>query len=594
MRRLPLWSTLTLGTVLLLAGALAAVSALAGARAAGHSQRCFGKRATISSSARRIVGTRQSDVIVVGNGGGHGVEGLGGRDRICGGSGNDAIDGGRGADRISAGAGNDRLLGGKGPDTLQGDSGSDFIDGQLGGDELLGGAGKDVALGEKGNDQIDGGGGSDRAEGGPGDDSARGGVGQDFVFGGAGSDRADGGPGNGDVVQGDAGTDDLLGGGGGADIASFASATRRGVTVDLATNAAKGDGHDDLGGFEDVVGSPQGDTLLGDAGANVLDGGLGDDTLSGGGGGDAAFGGAGSDACTGFTTQSSCGPESPPPAGAAYVALDQSLAGSSLVVQGSPGADQLSISGAASDWTVAGSGRLFAGEGCADSAPGATVRCSGSLAVSLVVATGREGDDTIAVAADVPGNVSVRINGNAGSDTIVGGAGSDLLEAGENYKNPDDGRDTLIGNGGGDVLYADPGADRLAGGSGNDLLVSSVASCQGHGFDGGPGQDTVSYARSNAGVEVSLGGVGGPQGCGTPDRVLGSNERLEGSDSPDVLVGDAGDNSLIGHLGADTLIGRAGEDLLDAADGQRDAKVDCGPSSDDAQTDRLDPAPLSC
>ena len=73
-----------------------------------------------------------------------------------------------------------------------------------------------------------------------------------------------------------------------------------------------------------------------------------------------------------------------------------------------------------------------------------------------------------------------------------------MLEAGENYNGPDSGNDTLIGNGGSDVLYADPGADQLAGGPGDDLLVSSVAVCQGHTYSGGPGDDTVSYGRSNA------------------------------------------------------------------------------------------------
>ena len=94
-----------------------------------------------------------------------------------------------------------------------------------------------------------------------------------------------------------------------------------------------------------------------------------------------------------------------------------------------------------------------------------------------------------------------------------------MLEAGENYNSPDNGNDTLIGNGGSDVLYADPGADQLTGGPGDDLLVSSVAVCQGHTYDGGPGDDTVSYGRSDAALTVELGGTGGPAGCGTPDQV---------------------------------------------------------------------------
>ena len=67
-----------------------------------------------------------------------------------------------------------------------------------------------------------------------------------------------------------------------------------------------------------------------------------------------------------------------------------------------------------------------------------------------------------------------------------------------------------------------------------------MAVCQGHTYSGGPGEDTVSYGRSNASMHVELGGTGAPPGCGTPDHVLGDNEDLEGSDGPDVLIGDNG------------------------------------------------------
>ena len=169
-----------------------------------------------------------------------------------------------------------------------------------------------------------------------------------------------------------------------------------------------------------------------------------------------------------------------------------------------------------------------------------------------------------------------------------------MLEAGENYNGPDNGNDTLIGNGGSDVLYADPGADQLDGGRGNDLLVSSVEVCQGHTFDGGPGEDTVSYGRSNAGMRVDLGGTGGPAGCGNPDQVLGDNESLEGSDGPDVLIGDNGDNSFLGHLGADTFIGKGGNDFIDAIDGQRDKAIDCGGGDDDVSQGSVRSATDSC
>jgi Ca2+-binding RTX toxin-like protein len=595
---------------------------------------CGGKKVTIVGTAGNdhIVGKKASDVIYGGGGDDVISGGPNGNDTICGGPGNDTIlggrgydslfgeegndnlqgetgsdmlDGGSGDDRLSGskggdnlygGAGDDELTGFKGPDGLDGGAGADYIDGQQGSDEIDGGGGDDRLLGDKGNDRIEGGPGDDRIEGGPGDDGGLdGGGGADSIFGGSGTDNADGGPGDGDVVRGDAGTDSLSGGAGVDDIVSYASATRGGIEVNLAANKAKGDGHDDLGGFEDVVGSPQADTILGDDSPNRLDGGVGNDTLESGGGGGEAFGGPGSDACNGFAVENSCGPELGPPPGSAYVTLNQGLDGSSLVVQGTQVADDLRVAVGASGWTVSDSVPVFPGSGCANLPGNANaVACPGEPALALIVVTGGDGADNIVVDPSLPGSAHLRVNGNAGSDTLVGGNGDDVLEAGENYNGPDDGNDTLVGNGGSDVLYADPGADDLSGGPGDDLLVSSVATCQGHTFDGGPGEDTVSYARSKDNLRVSLGGSGGPADCGNPDQVLGDNESLEGSDGPDVLIGDGGDNSLMGHLGADTLIGKGGDDFLDAADGQRDKQIECGGGEDEAVTDRNDPPASSC
>jgi Ca2+-binding RTX toxin-like protein len=595
---------------------------------------CAGKQVTIMGTAGNdvIVGKKASDVIYGGGGDDEISGGPNGNDTICGGPGDDTIHGGRGfdsiyggggddrafgetgsdmleggagddqlagakgADRIHGGSGDDLLTGSKGPDEFEGGAGNDYIDGQQGSDEIEGGSGDDKMLGDKGNDTIAGGEGDDTIEGGPGDDSALdGGDGTDAIFGGSGSDTADGGPGDGDIVRGDAGTDTLGGGEGGGDIVSYASATRGGIQVDLATDRAKGDGHDGLAGFEDVVGSPQADTIVGDGVPNRLDGGVGNDTLESGGGGGEAFGGPGSDDCNGFAVENSCGPEPGPPAGAASVTLNRGLDGSSLVVQGSPGPDDLRVSDGAAGWAVSDSGPIFAGEGCANPpGNGAVVYCGGEPGLALIVVTGNAGPDDIVVDPSIPASAKVRVNGNAGSDSLTGGPGDDVLEAGENYNGPDDGNDTLLGEGGNDVLYADPGADQLQGGPGDDLLVSSVATCQGHTYDGGPGNDTVSYARSKDALHLTLGGTGGAAGCASPDQILGDNESLEGSDGPDVLTGDNSDNSLLGHLGADVFVGRGGSDFIDAADGQRDRRIDCGGGSDEVVKDPGDPATSSC
>ncbi|MGC1165758.1 MAG: calcium-binding protein [Solirubrobacterales bacterium] len=588
---------------------------------------CAGKHVTIMGTAGddRIVGKGASDVIDGGGGNDVISGGHNGNDTICGGPGNDTIRAGRGfdalygddgndnlfgetgsdmldggagddqlagfkgADKLDGGPGDDSLLGAKGPDKLDGGAGNDYADGAQGSDDLGGGGGDDKLLGDKGNDKIDGGAGNDTIEGGAGDDTdLDGGGDSDTVIGGAGIDDADGGDGDGDVVRGDSGTDTLSGGGGGNDIVSYASATRSGVIVDLGSGKAKGDGHDDLSGFEDAVGSPQGDTILGDGSPNRLDGGVGNDTLDSGGGGGVAYGGPGSDDCNGFSVESSCGPEIGPPPGLAHAILNQGLDGSSLVVQGGPDADDLRISQTAQGWVISNAAGIFPGEGCVSVTSNATaVSCPGAAA--LVVVTGNAGGDNIVIDPSVPASAKVRVNGNAGADTLFGGPEDDVLEAGENYNGPDNGNDVLHGEGGNDVLYADPGGDQLDGGVGEDLLVSSVEVCQGHRFDGGAGEDTVSYARSTAALRMTLGGTGGPAGCGSLDQILANNESLEGSDGPDVMTGDNNENSMLGHLGADTFIAKGGNDFIDAADGQHDKAIVCGGGNDEVVKDGNDP-----
>ena len=211
-----------------------------------------------------------------------------------------------------------------------------------------------------------------------------------------------------------------------------------------------------------------------------------------------------------------------------------------------------------------------------------------------MVVSGGGGNDEILIDPNVPASVNVKMTGNAGDDILIGGAGPDVIEAGEPTNGPESGHDRLIGSGGSDTLYADPGADQLYGGPGTDLLVSSYSSCQGHLFNGGAGQDTVNYDRTHGpGVRVELGGTGGPPGCATPDQIV-SDESLEGSEGDDVLIGDNGPNGFLGHGGADVFIGKGGGDYIDATDGHRDKRIDCGSGKDEVFLDKIDPAPIGC
>jgi Ca2+-binding RTX toxin-like protein len=211
-----------------------------------------------------------------------------------------------GTDRL---AGVENALGTAGPDILRGSDAANV---------LRGGGGDDVLYGGGGADLVDGGAGSDTAlfdaRGGvtarlttgrasgqappgtfdvlQGIESLRGGPGPDVLVGDGDRNRLSGGGGN-DVLVGGGGND-LLDGGPGVDTASFVDAGR-GVTANLSTGVATGNGTDDLSGIESLAGSRFRDRLIGAAGRNVLSGAGGDDVLQGRGGDDAFVGGPGFD-----------------------------------------------------------------------------------------------------------------------------------------------------------------------------------------------------------------------------------------------------------------------------------------------------------
>jgi serralysin len=136
-------------------------------------------------------------------------------------------------------------------------------------------------------------------------ENAVGGSGSDAVIGNAAANRLTGnagadtlsGLGGADTLQGGAGAD-RLDGGLGVDTVVFGVVVA-GLTVNLATGQALGDGGDTLVAIENVVGSRYDDAITGATAANVLDGVQGDDSLSGGGGVDRLTGGKGQDQLTG-------------------------------------------------------------------------------------------------------------------------------------------------------------------------------------------------------------------------------------------------------------------------------------------------------
>ena len=594
----------------------------------GAAPRCAGKPATIvrGDGGVTVRGTPRPDVIVTGSGPDT-INGSGAGDRICSGGGKDAVHGGKGNDKVSTGSGADTVRLGLGRDS-----------GALG-------PGADEAHGDRGNDTVNGGPGDDRISGELDDDKLAGGGGDDSLIGGLGADSLLGGKGRADLLRGDRGADVLSGGPGPHDLASYTSAsgrqgsvrlfvefgesimyvsfgdrTRAGVSVNLELGiaAADGGGRDSLDGIEDLLGSPFADGLIGEGGSNVIDGGAGDDAMFGQNPpppfgfpgpdplkpdrGDIAIGGPGSDHCAYFHVKRSCGdsvPNEPSPSAGTQVYVDDTMEGASLVVTGGKPANDIRVSGTGSgSLLVLDTRGVTVGEGCRRRSQ-TTARCAGSSGITHIGVSAGFNDDRVEIDPSVPPSVSTRIRGELGNDTLLGGRGGDIIEGGPGF-----GFDVLRGRGGNDALAATTGADRLTGGRGADLLIDDDV-CHGHRFSGGPGIDSVSFARARENVTARIGGtvtaitvlswVPEPiDSCVIPDRVSLDVEAFEGSPQDDVLYGNGadnriqgrrGDDRIFGMAGADRLVGGGGTDLMDggrgldqflARDGAADHRIRCG------------------
>jgi Ca2+-binding RTX toxin-like protein len=538
----------TLSLVLAPLAALAALLAFGAREAGAGDPTCQGKPATIVSNAATITGTKAPDVIVAG-GGNNTIHGAGGNDLICAGGGDDTVYGERGKDTIYGEEGNDVIDGERGSDILDGGGGDDRIFGSRGSDTLEGGPGSDLLEGEQGNDTLNGGAGDhDVVKGNQGDDTLNGGAGNDdVIFGGTGNDHIDGGPGEHDIA-------DYQGVGGG-------------VTINLADQTVTGAEGEHLSGIEDAIGGSGNDTLIGSAAANRLDGGPGSDHLQASGPGDAAFGGPGGDTCNGgFAEETSCGPAGG--SNGLAVEIYESIDGSStLILSGTPGADQGTVNYGSGKYTISGADVTNGDPTNPDCTGNGTIVCTGK--VDAIEAVLGAGNDELTIGQGVPHSVPAMLEGGTGSDKLVGGPANDVLYAGEDHD-----PDTLEGGGGNDVLYGvnifhprkDSGPATMVGGPGSDLMIGGQP-CDGDTFDGGPGaNDSASFARvhnSGVAVEATIGGaVTDPDAGGncTPGHIDSSTEKIEGSPGNDILTGDNGPNTLLGRGGNDKLNGKGGSD----------------------------------
>ncbi len=176
-----------------------------------------------------------------------------------------------GADGINFNGDGDADITGSGFATnfvFEGGAGADVFDAR-------GGTGTGAAFGNRVT--LRGGGGNDQLFGGADFDTIVGDGGNDTIDGGPDFDRLDGGPGN-----------DAIAGGADRDEVDYSASTTP-VNVDLAAAGPQNGGSlgmDTLTGVENLLGSPEGDVLRGDAADNDLLGERGDDLIEGRGGDD--------------------------------------------------------------------------------------------------------------------------------------------------------------------------------------------------------------------------------------------------------------------------------------------------------------------
>ena len=347
----------------------------------------------------------------------------------------------------------------------------------------------------------------------------------------------------------------------------------------ITANAGNGNDIIELVGIlsdSELTGGSGDDQLLGGDGVDQLNGGIGADFLSGGDNNDVLLAGPGDDFLEG---------------GAGDDILDGGL-----------GTDSVSYDKATGSVTIDLPGNVVLdGDGTED-----TITSIEQFELS------DHNDQFMGDGADntVDGGAGDDIlNGGAGNDFVIGGPGADTinghsetdatsyfnskagvhvdLETGAVFSGGGSDADgdqlisieNLISSGEDDEIRGDDAENMLYATWGDDVVEGRGGADE---LNGGPGNDTVEYVSSDAGVIVSLQAaalgdafsVVGQGGDAEGDRLAmvvnedgsfsdrNTFENLTGSDHTDILTGDAGRNVIKGLEGDDTLNGEADNDIL--------------------------------
>jgi Ca2+-binding RTX toxin-like protein len=289
-----------------------------------------------------------------------------------------------------------------------------------------------------------------------------------------------------------------------------------------------------------ILGSERADRLYGLAGNDMLIGGAGDDTLGGGAGVDSYVGGAGFDQVT-FLPYSTTSGEQPTQGVVANLVT--------LVIANDGYGNAESFAGGANDI------EQLVGTNFADDLTGAKVNWTGEFdEVQITYLRGGNGADSIRgvladafhIATDHATDADANDDGfgvtvNLVTQTAVDGWGNadTLFNIGSARGSAF--RDSLVGNDGDNWFRGEAGSDTI---------------------QGGLGRDVVSYRTSTAGVVLDLASGVAQDGLGGTDSLSGIENVVGSATAGDTLRGNADANSLNGYGGDDVLEGRGGNDTL--------------------------------
>jgi Ca2+-binding RTX toxin-like protein len=357
-------------------------------------------------------------------------------------------------------------------------------------------------------------------------------------------------------------------------------------SADLIKGSAGNDSLYGLDGFDSLFGGTgndeirAGDAMIGTA-KTALFGGAGDDVLWGGQGDDTLMGGSGNDTIYASQTK--------PDSGHDHIEGGEgddymSLIGVSATAIGGEGSDHFVVRAGGNridgtevgNWVDTVDYRTVFNRVVVNLAKGTaqTFDFGGTVGrdklTDIEAVYGSDGDDKL-IGGNPLNDGFEAFMGGAGTDTINGGRGHDVLFADrdglENGVTVDlqrhfaidiyGNRDSVFGI---EEVYATDFDDDLSGNAADNRFY--LYGGDDH-VNGRAGLDEISFHGTNfvgfAGVVVDL-ATGTATGAGT--KVLTSIEMVTGSAMDDRISGNAGRNSLNGGGGNDWLSGRAGDDVL--------------------------------